>query len=95
MKPGMGVSKLFERKPEPKAEAVPKIDIPAKVKVEPPKRELAKIEPQKREIAKIEPPKREESPPSTRKLGSKKYDDFMKFMENIEEEMTSEYERSS
>ena len=47
----------------------------------------------------MEPPsvkQREASPPpSSKKTGSKKYDDFMKFMENIEEEMGSQYEKSS
>jgi hypothetical protein len=41
-------------------------------------------------------PKEKPQPiPGSSKLGSKKYDDFMRFMEGIEEEMTSQYERSS
>jgi hypothetical protein len=33
--------------------------------------------------------------PASLKQGSKKYDDFMRFMEGIEEEMSSQYEKSS
>lgn len=83
MKPGTGsVYKYLEKK----TEQPPKVEEP---RDQPSARSSARNQP------KVESPKREHSPPNSKKIGSKKYDDFMKFMENIEDEMSSQYERSA
>jgi len=88
MKPGTGsVYKYLEKKaekPQP-----PKIE-----KKSSPPRDVPSARSSARNQVRDDPPKREMTPPDSKKLGSKKYDDFMKFMENIEEEMSSQYERS-